>query len=43
MRNVALLVASSFALAGQRAGKERGVSDWAKDDECYFTAAPKCH
>ena len=39
VRNVALLVASSFAIAGQRAGKERGVSDWAKNDECYFAAA----
>jgi hypothetical protein len=39
VRNVALLVASSFAIAGQRAGKERGVRDWAKDGDCYATAA----
>ena len=30
---------SSFAIAGQRAGEERDVSDWAKNNECYFAAA----
>lgn len=39
VRDVAVLVASAFALAGRRAGKERGVRDWAKDGDCYATAA----
>jgi hypothetical protein len=35
-RQIALMMASAFAVAGMRKGKEIRAEDWASDPECYL-------